>query len=155
MIRKNRLLKRIEKHFHNDLKSNTYKIQTLKSKLLLTNTRFDLAFKLLYLEMKDKKVHFAKEIYKEHIRAFSLGKFTEPGNDEKNNIDKFLEEFDKTFKDIKENGFDAKKTLIPLSFNGSIANGAHRVASAIYSGKDVDCLYIETANHIYDYKFFY
>ncbi len=52
--------------------------------------------------MMDKDVRFAKEIYKDHIRAFSLGKFTEPGNEEKNSIERFIEEFQKTFKDIKK-----------------------------------------------------
>ncbi len=154
-ITKDKLLKLIEPHFENDLVQDSYETKTIKAKELLTHTRFDLAFKLLYLEMMDKDVRFAKEIYKEHIRAFSLGKFTEPGNEEKNSIDIFIEEFHKTFQDIKLNGFDGSKTLIPLSQNGSIANGAHRVASAIYLDRDVECVQLDTANHIYDYKFFY
>lgn len=151
----NKLLKFIEPHFENDLAQDSYETKAIKAKDLLAHTRFDLAFKLLYLEMIDRDVKFAKEIYKEHIRAFSLGKFTEPGNEEKNSIDRFIEEFHKTFADIKLNGFDGSKTLIPLSKNGSIANGAHRVASAIYLDKDVECVEIDTDDHIYDYKFFY
>lgn len=149
------VLSRVEKHFQESLNKENYKIKKTKAINLLTHTRFDLAFKLLYLEMMDKDVRFAKEIYKDHIRAFSLGKFTEPGNEEKNSIERFIEEFHKTFKDIKNNGFDNSKTLIPLSKNDSIANGAHRIASAIYLNKDVECVQIDTANHIYDYKFFY
>ena len=53
--------------------------------------------------MKDFNVEFSKEIYKEHIKAFSLGKFTEPGNEDKNSINKFIDEFNKTFEDIKQN----------------------------------------------------
>lgn len=155
MINKKDLKRRIESHLSKDLKSEKYQIQTIKASQLLTHTRFDLAFKLLYLEMRDKNTPFAKEIYKEHIRAFSLGKFTEYGNEEKNSIEKFIEEFDATFKDIQANGFDVHRTLIPLSPNGSIANGAHRVASALYLDKDVTCVQIETADHIYDYNFFY
>ena len=155
MVKKTNLLKLIEPHFENYLVKDSYEVKTMKSKNLLTHIRFDLAFKLLYLEMKDKDVKFAKEIYIEHIRAFTLGKFTEPGNDDKNSIDTFLEEFDKTFEDIKTNGFDSSKTLIPLSQNGSIVNGAHRVASAMYLGKEVECVQIETGNNKYDYQFFY
>lgn len=155
MITKDKLLQLIEPHFKKDLAQDSYEVKTLKAKKLLTHTRFDLAFKLLYLEMMDKDIRFTKEIYKEHIRAFSLGKFTEPGNEDKNSIDRFVEEFHKTFEDIKANGFDSSKTLIPLSRNGSIVNGAHRVASAIYLDKDVECVEINTNNHIYDYKFFY
>ena len=155
MITKNKLLKLIESHFEKDLAQDSYEIKAIKAKDLLTHTRFDLAFKFSYLEMMGRDVKFAQNIYKEHIRAFSLGKFTEPGNEEKNSIDRFLEEFHKTFKDIKLNGFDGSKTLIPLSKKGSIANGAHRLASAIYLDRDVECVQIGTADHIYDYKFFY
>ena len=154
-IKKEDLKKFIEPHFYDDLRKNEYTIKSIKANILLTHTRLDIAFKLLYLEMLKYDVKFAKKIYTEHIRAFSLGKFTEPGNDEKNSIDTFIEDFKKTFEDIKENGFDASKTLIPLSKNNSIANGAHRVASAIFLNKDVDCVEIDIDNHIYDYNFFY
>ena len=155
MIEVVRLKNLLENHLYGNLKLESYKTKTIPAIKLLTFNRFDIAFKLLYLEMLKFDIEFSKEIYKEHIRAFSLGKFTEPGNDDKNSFDKFTNDFDKTFEDIKLNGFDANKTLIPLSKNGSIANGAHRVASAIYLGKDVDCVEIDTRDHIYDYKFFY
>ena len=47
---------------------------------LLNSSRFDLAFKLLYLDLYIKCPDLAENIYKDHIRAFSLGKFIEPGN---------------------------------------------------------------------------
>jgi hypothetical protein len=155
ILKKSALRNLIEPHFEKDIVKDTYEVIKINANKLLTHKRFDLAFKLLYLEMMNKNVKFAKEIYKEHIRAFSLGKFTEPGNENKNSVDRFIEEFHKTFEDIRTNGFDSSKTVIPLSKNGSIANGVHRVASALYLGKDIDCVEIESANHIYDYKFFY
>lgn len=155
MITKDKLLQLIEPHFEKDLAQDSYEVKTIKAKSLLTHTRFDLVFKLLCLEMMGREVKFAKEIYKEHIRAFSLGKFTEPGNEDKNSLERFIEEFYNTFEDIKANGFDSSKTLIPLSKNGSIANGSHRVASAIYLSKDVECVEIDADDHVYDYKFFY
>ncbi len=145
----------LEPHFKKYLVHDSYGSKIIKAKKLLTCTRFDIAFKLFFIEMKDRDVMFAKEFYKEHIRAFSLGRFTEPGNEEKDSIEKFFEEFDKTFEAIKANGFDSSKTLIPLSKNGSIANGAHRVASALYLDKNVECVQVETVDHIYNYKFFY
>ena len=149
--------KLIEPHFHESIVLESYKVSCIKATKLLTNNRLDIAFKLLYLEMMDKDVEFAKEIYIDHIRAFSLGKFIEPGyeKEKKNSIDKFIREFHKTYENIKQNGFDKGKTLIPLSKNGSVANGVHRVASAIYLKKDVACVEIDTADHVYDYKFFY
>ena len=150
-----RLKNLLESHLYDDLKSESYIKKTIPAIKLLTFNRFDIAFKLLYLEMQKFDVEFSKNIYKEHIRAFSLGKFTEPGNDDKDSFEKFIDEFDKTFENIKANGFDSFKSLIPLSKNASIANGAHRVASAIYLNKTVDCVQIETNDHIYDYKFFH
>ena len=155
IISKNELKKLIEPHLHKDLQKENYEIISKKALDLLTYTRFDLAFKLFYLDIKDKNKKLAEEVYLEHIRAFSLGKFSEPGNEEKKGKEKFIEEFDKTFESIKKEGFNKNKTLIPLSKNGSIANGAHRVASAIFLNKNVDCAQIETNDHIYDYKFFY
>ena len=155
IVSKDNLKKLIEPHFLESLQKESYEVVSKKALDLLTHTRFDLAFKLFYLDMKDKNEKLAKEVYLEHIRAFSLGKFTEPGNEEKKGREKFIEEFDKTFESIKRDGFNKNKTLIPLSKNCSIANGAHRVASAIYLNKDVYCVEIETNNHIYDYNFFY
>lgn len=155
MINKAKLKGLIEAHLYNDLQLKNYPVRKIKASKLLMHTRLDIAFKLLYLEMLNKDVKFAKNIYEEHIEAFSLGKFTEPGNKEKNSINKFIEDFKVTFLDIKVNGFDSSKTLIPLSKNGSIANGGHRVSSAIYLDKNVNCVQIDTLNHIYDYNFFY
>ena len=145
----------IEPHFHNNLNEDEYEIINKKSNKLLTYNRFDLAFKLLYLEMFKFNLDFAKDTYTEHIRAFSLGDFKEPGNNNKNNIENFIEDFNLTYTSIKNYGFDYNKTIIPLSNNGSISNGAHRVASAIFLDKNIDCVKINTNNHIYDYKFFY
>ena len=145
----------IEPHLQKNLILEDYKIKNIKAKELLVHNRFDLAFKLLYLENIDKKSKFSKEIYTEHIRAFSLGEYTERGNKDKNNISRFIEDFHNTFGNIKKNGFDSSKTLIPLSKNGSIANGAHRVASAIYVDKNVECIDTNAADPIYDYNFFY
>ncbi len=154
-INKEDLQKYIEPHFYTELIKEEYAIKSIKAYKLLTHTRLDIAFKLLYLEMLSFDVSFSKEIYKEHIRAFSLGKFIEPGNDEKNSIDKFIEDFNTTFESIKIDGFDCNKTLISLSQNASIANGAHRLASAIFLDEDITCVKLDTYNHIYDYKFFY
>ncbi len=155
MISKDELCDRVEPHFIDELLQPTYKIKIVNPNVLLTHTRFDLGFKLLYLEMLEKDAFFARKIYKEHIRAFSLNAFQEPGQDDKNSIDIFYSSFWETFNDIKFNGFDSKKSLVPLSKNGSIANGSHRVASAIYLNKDVACVEIGTDDPIYDYQFFY
>lgn len=144
----------IEDHHKESIKDNFVSIHFIKAADLLTHNRLDLSFKLLYLEGKEKSLNFTSKIYKEHIRALTMGSFNEPSNQEKNNFNKYMLTFNKVFLDIKKNGFDNSKTLIPLSKNRSIANGAHRVASAIYLNKNVSCVYCDVDDHIYDYKFF-
>lgn len=155
MIKKDRLIKLIEPHFIKDLVHNDYKIKTIKAKNLLTHNRFDIAFKLLYLELREKNFSLAKEIYKDHIRAFSLNTFTEPGNKRKNSLKKFIDNFELTFQDIKKKGFNKNKSILPLSINNSIANGAHRLSSCIYLNREISAVNINTDDHIYDYKFFH
>lgn len=154
-ISKSELSVLIDQHFYSDLKAKSYTVESIEAVDLLTSYRLDLAFKLLYLEMKDRDVGFAKEFYIEHIKAFTLGEFTEPGNNEKNSIEKFIETFNNTFEDIKNKEFNSSTSLIPLSENGSIANGAHRVASAIFLEKEVACVALNGYDHLYDYDFFY
>lgn len=151
MLKKD-LLNLIEPFLADCLTLDNYQIQTIHPIKLLTCTRLDLAFKLIYVEHND--LNFAKEIYKKHIQAFTLDTFKEPHSD-KNSFDKFIKKFHNTFSDIKKNGFNANKTIIPLSNNGIIVNGAHRVTSAIYLDLDVSCVQLKTPDSIYDYKFFY
>jgi len=148
------LKKYIEPHLHSVLNQPLYSIEVLEAKTLLTYKRLDIAFKLFYLSLLDNHVPFAKEMYMEHIRAFSLGKFSEPGNADKNSIEKYMESFDETFLNIKKHGFDSEKTLIPQSSDKTIVNGAHRVASAIYLNKKVSCVELDSESPCYDYKFF-
>lgn len=151
-IKKEKLLALIEPFFQDCLNADNYQIQTIKAKQLLSYARLDLVFKIIYIEHHN--LSFAREIYKEHIKAFTFDTFKEPHSD-KNSFDKFTAQFDNIFSDIRKNGFDANKTLIPLSKDGIIVNGAHRLASAIFLDQDVKCIQLETHNQIYDYKFFY
>src|SRR5690606_19296621 len=91
----------------------------------LTHNRFDVAFKLYYLQgLKGPSSSFRKKCYEGHIKAFSLGSFSEPGNPEKNSIENFELDFKSVFKDLEATGFDARKSVIPLAEDGSILNGA-------------------------------
>ncbi len=145
----------LEPHLHDDVTAEKYEPEHMEASRLLTATRFDLAFKLFFLKMKTYDTALAEQIYAEHINALTLGKFSEPGNDDKSSIDHYLEAFEQTFESMREKGFDKTTSLIPLSKNGSIANGAHRLASAIYLKQDVDCVRLATFDHLYDYTFFY
>ncbi len=153
-INRSNVLGLIEPHLEQHIVEEYYEVTTVPAIKFLTYLRFDLAFKLFYLDLLDKHIEFPASAYKEHIRAFSLGEFNEPGNENKNSIECFYDEFKKIFCDINKNGFDSSKTLIPLSKNGNILNGAHRIASAIKSNKSVVCVNLDISCPNYDYKFF-
>ncbi|MCQ4230888.1 hypothetical protein M8P87_13645 [Pseudomonas stutzeri] len=146
----------LEPHFHKHLDKDSYAINSVNSDMLVNGKRFDLAFKILYLEMREKSLRFATDIYKEHIRAFSLGGYVEPGQEEtKNSLDCFLTDFSSIFQSIKDIGFDSTKTVLPITMEGTIANGAHRLASAIFLNQPVQTVKLDMPGPIYDYRFFY
>jgi len=144
----------LEDNLCDELENIKYSSDIVDPKKFLSHKRFDLAFKLFYLDELSDREDLAKKIYKEHIRAFSLGKYTEPGDKNKRNINDFYSAFNRTFNNIKENGFDNNKTLIVSSPSGDIANGAHRVASSIFLKKKVEFIKLKTFDQDYDYKFF-
>ena len=146
--------KLIDKHFEDSILKKNYKIRTIRANSLLTYNRFDISFKLSYLELLNKNPSYSKELYRDHIRAFTLGKFKEPGNKNKNNLEKFYLDFNKTFNSIKKNNFDKNKSLVPVTESGFILNGSHRVASAIFLDKSVNTVSINYPKPNYNYKFF-
>ena len=124
-----------------------------KASELLTPNRFDLGFKLSFLKLGFHS-EVGKEIYLSHIKAFTLGKFTEPGSPEKNSSDIFLSRFQDVSKSISSNGFD-QRYPIPTSINGCITNGAHRTAcSVFYNQSPVLQVTQSTEIHQYDQQFF-
>lgn len=147
--------KLVDTHFHAYIVNDFYLIHSINSCELLTYNRFDLSFKLLFLDLIDKEKIVAEEVYKNHIKAFSLGRYVEPGNANKNSIEKYYRDFQKIFKDISHNGFSANKSLIPLSVDGSISNGSHRLASAIINNINIKGIKLDIESDTYDYKFFY
>jgi hypothetical protein len=133
---------------------NIQKIEHIAPKI--TWNRFDLAFKIAYLEELDKGVYdgFGNECYSKHIDAFSLGDFTEPGTPEKNSLQKYLDTFEKLNSDIKTKGFDIGKGKIPLATDGSILNGAHRTSIGLHHNLLLPVNYTDIEPQKFDYKYF-
>ena len=130
-----------------------FKLEEYNASDLIHKNRFDLGFKLFYLNYRLKCPKVAIEIYKDHIRAFSFGKFHEKENPSKKNISDFINSFEEIYNNIKQNGFDEKKSLVPVS-NNLILNGSHRLAVTIFLNKKIKGVKIKNQILDYDYKFF-
>lgn len=122
----------------------------------VTVDRFDIIAKYLYIKSLDLKydTDFFFNLYKEHLNAFSLGGFSEGGNDEKNNFDDFVRIFKKLYKDLKDEGMDEKKSIIPVMNDDLIIDGAHRVAIGAYFNQKVPCVLFNGNGYKYAPLFF-
>lgn len=154
-IGKEDLLELVDMHFHGHINNQQYQVFNIEAAKLLTHNRLDLAIKFFYLQMKQKQSPtFAKTLYINHIKAFSLGTYVEPGNAYKNTIQQYISDFDEIYKSVKEKGIDKSESLIPLSRKGSIANGAHRVSAAYMANIKVPAIRLDMPDDEYDFNFF-
>ena len=120
---------------------------------LLTVNRLDVIFKFLYLRFKKTSPIFAKQLYHDHIKIITNGLFKEIDN-QKKNFEDFIIEFENINKSIETLGFNSKISKIPISNDGSISNGAHRLASSLYNNIKVNTIQTSQNSHNYNYEFF-
>ena len=64
-INQSDVLNLIEPHFEKYIIEKSYSVNTLPAINLLNYSRFDLAIKLLYLDMIESDIEFSKELYKD------------------------------------------------------------------------------------------
>lgn len=137
-------------------KETPFFIEEVCGRELLCPARMDLAAKIAYIEARETgaDMGFARELYRKHIEAFSEGYFTEPGDENKDSLDKFFTVFDELIDDFKKNGFDPEKSLIPVGQNNIILDGAHRTACAIYFDKTVTVIRFPQFTVNFGYSYF-
>ena len=123
---------------------------------LIVSNRIDLISKLKYIEYYENKydTNYFINLYKETIKSFSDGTYNEPGNKNKNSFDRYIKFFNNMIDDIKKNGFDNKKSLIPISKENVIFDGAHRTAISAYYNKKVSTLVLSNESRKYDLNYF-
>lgn len=155
-VKKNSLKGLVDGFIYDKLEKTEYVITEKLATELLTWNRFDLGFKLAYLDNTQQCPELAEEVYTHDIKAQTLGKFIELGNEKnKQSITQYFEHFQLTYEDIKRNGFLKDKTLIPLSKDGTIINGAHRISSAIHLNEKVFTITTSSKAMVADYKYFF
>lgn len=137
-------------------KDTPFQIEEICGRALLCPERLDLAAKIAYIEAREKggNMDFARELYRKHIEAFSEGYYTEPGDENKNALDKFFSVFNDLIDDFKAGGFNSEKSLIPVGRNNIILDGAHRTACAIYFDKTVSVIRFPQFEVNFNYSYF-
>ncbi|MCH5342452.1 MAG: hypothetical protein J1E64_00325 [Acetatifactor sp.] len=128
----------------------------IKAENLICPERFDLISKIKYVENKVQglKLNFIKKYYLKTIEAFTEGTFIEEdGTELKKTAEDFLRIFDELIYDIKDNGVDPQRSLIPVNYEGILDDGAHRTAIAIYFKQSIPITYVQNKIN-FNYKFF-
>jgi hypothetical protein len=122
---------------------------------VLTHNRFDVAFKLAYLQgLALESPALFENLYATHIGAITEGSFSEPGNQMKTSLKNYFSEFSTIYNDIRMTGFNGDKSLIPLARDGSLLNGAHRASCCIALGRKASFLETELTPVQYTYNVF-
>jgi hypothetical protein len=137
------------------LDNEAFNIEKVDANTLLDVTRFDIFAKIAYIKYKETNFELAKEIYYEHIKAFNPD-FKEPGRDDKNNFDDFINTFNELINTLRKNNFDDKTSIVPVDKNNKILDGAHRISILSYFDKKVTIAKFlnVSSKSIFDYKYF-
>ena len=141
-------------HLYN-LESHPYVIKTIKARQLLSPFRFDLFAKLFYARHRDQEPELAREVYIKHINAFNPDG-REPGRDDKTSFEDFIKTYDDLLDYFKERDFDSTKSIVPVSSDGTILDGGHRVAALAFYDKDITIAIFENVIPVcqFDYNYF-
>lgn len=134
-----------------------FEIEHINPNSLFCSKRLDLVVKYKYVDayLNKKDMTFIKKVYKAHIEAFSQGLYIEPGQEnEKKSIYDYYRAFNELIENISKNGFDEKKSAVPIGKDNIICNGSHRVAIAMYLGCTVPCIRLQGIKNIADYRYF-
>ena len=153
-IKRADLENRIEPFIFDSLNLAEYAVRELPAVDLLTWNRFDLGFKLFYLEHKSVNRPLAIEYYRYDIRAQTLETYSEIGNSSKSSFDAYVDTFDVIDESMQNGGFNADLSIVPCSHEGVIINGSHRVAAAIYHGLTLSCVQLNMPTLTCDYVYF-
>lgn len=125
-----------------------YTIEYADALELLTPYRLDLMPKIQWLEAYETGAakDYAETYYRESIKAITGRTCKEGGKeDKKYSFDSFVEEFKILTEQIKNEGFDTERSVIPVDKNGVIMDGAHRTAIGIYFNLKVPIVRLDTS----------
>jgi len=156
-ISKKELLSLLNPHLQNFYSFNDkdYEVKNYDAKELFFNiNRFDLVAKYIYAYyyINNFKTEWHKEIYKEHIRAFSNNTLKE-GDGKKHTLDDYYVTFNRLISEIKKNGFNPKVSLLPIDDKLMIIDGAHRLSVSFLFSREVSTVKLKRTS-VYNYSYF-
>lgn len=134
-----------------------YTIEYIDASELLSPSRLDLMPKIRWLEAQETGIatDYAESYYRESIKAITGRTYKEGGQeDKKYSFDSFAETFKNLADQIKNEGFDAEKSVIPVDKNGVIMDGAHRTAIGIYYKLEIPIVRLDILLEYPDSLFF-
>ena len=117
---------------------------------LISIYRYDVFIKYYYVQAYITKENYglARKIYLEHIEKFNH--FIEPDGT-KNTPESFIKSFNNLIDDVKKYGI---KTIIPITKNGEIIDGAHRLSIALYLNLKIQFAIFDLLDANYGKDFF-
>ena len=118
---------------------------------LISQYRYDVFIKYYYVQayLTKKDYELAKKIYLNHIMSFN--NFKEPDG-RKNNAKDFIKNFNNLIDSIKNT--DINKTIIPVTKNEEIIDGAHRLSIALYLNLKIQFAIFDLLDVNYGKEFF-
>lgn len=136
------------------LDKKSYVREKIHAKELLKVNRFDLYAKMAYIHYRESNPDYALGIYEAHIKAFNPD-LKEPGRTDKNCLEDFVTAFDQLIDYFKNNEFNPEISLIPLSENGDILDGSHRIAALAYYNKEVEVVRFNEVKVVWNFNYDY
>jgi hypothetical protein len=133
------MIEKLQRHTVNinNLHDEEHVIETINAVKLIDVSRFDLFAKLIYIKYRKANKPYAEKIYRKHIKAFNPN-LKEPGREDKNGYQDFLNAFEKLIQAFKSGGFDSSISLIPVDKYYTPLDGSHRIAALAFYKKTVD-----------------
>ena len=136
------------------MKFESYNVESVDPIKLISWNRLDLGFKKIFLELKQSNYSVARGFYRHDIRSQTLGKYKEFGNEYKSSFEIYEKVFNELQRSFSKNNFCQKTSLIPLAYDGTILNGAHRTSLALHQKKSLIAVKTCLSPLIVDYNYF-
>ncbi len=160
----NKLFKEQYTYLASTMTENNYKTVTklhISPKDLVTPARLDFMAKLIYLDSLNGhyEPYHSYEIYKSHLLAFGGRRIKEPGNPNKDSIEKYIDVFqalNKTAGSKDKDRIWCEHNPIPVDASFIAMDGAHRISCALKSKEIIAIYYLKDYYfpYRYDYLFF-